>query len=78
MIRPAFVACLLVLAGCYDDDSKTVDYFVNDAADRAATLARCETLDAADEDANCVNARTAESIAQSNENLDAAQRYFGD
>lgn len=78
MNRVVMTACLFVLVACKEEKNKTVEYFTDNPVVRAETLAGCETLDAAQADANCTNAQTAESIAESNANLDAAQKYFGD
>ncbi|MFV1658207.1 MULTISPECIES: EexN family lipoprotein [unclassified Phaeobacter] len=70
--------CLVALAGCNEEENKTVEHFIGAPAERAETLAECETLDATATDADCANAQTARSLAESNANLDAAQKYFGD
>ncbi|MFV1601500.1 MULTISPECIES: EexN family lipoprotein [unclassified Phaeobacter] len=78
MNRLITAVCLVVLTGCNEEESKTVEHFIGAPAERAETLAKCETLDAAAADADCANAQTAENLAESNTNLDAAQKYFGD
>ncbi|UWR88045.1 EexN family lipoprotein [Phaeobacter inhibens] len=76
MNRLITAVCLVVLTGCNEEESKTVEHFIGAPAERAETLAKCETLDAAD--ADCANAQTAENLTESNANLNAAQKYFGD
>lgn len=78
MNRLALIACLVVLTACKEEENKTVEYFTDNPVERAKTLADCETLDAAESDASCTNAQTAKSLAESDANLDAAQKYFGD
>ncbi|UWR42090.1 EexN family lipoprotein [Phaeobacter inhibens] len=78
MNRLVMMACLVVLTACKEGENRTVEYFTDNPVERAETLADCETLDAAQADANCSNAQTAESLAESDKNLDAAQKYFGD
>ncbi len=78
MNRLVMMACLVVLTACKEEENKTVEYFTDSPVERAETLAGCETLDAAQADANCTNAQTAKSLAESNANLDAAKKYFGD
>ena len=78
MNRWVMMMCLVVLAACKEEENKTVEYFTDNPVERAETLAGCETQDAAEADANCTNAQTAESLAESGANLDAAQKYFGD
>ncbi|UTS79111.1 EexN family lipoprotein [Phaeobacter piscinae] len=78
MNRLITAVCFVALAACNEEENKTVEHFIGAPAERAETLAECETLDAAAADADCANAQTAENLAESNANLDAAQRYFGD
>lgn len=78
MSRIILMTLLVALTGCNEDENKTVEHFTDHPAEREAVLADCEIHDAAEADANCANARTAESLSESNANLDAAQKYFGD
>ncbi len=78
MNRLVMMTCFVALTACKEEENKTVEYFTDNSVERAETLADCETLDTAQADANCTNAQTAESLAESDKNLDAAQKYFGD
>ncbi|MES0863156.1 EexN family lipoprotein [Ruegeria sp. SCPT10] len=78
MNRWVMMTCLVVLTACKEEENKTVEHFTDNPTERAASLASCETQNAAQADANCTNAQTARSLAESDANLDAAQKYFGD
>ncbi|WP_282092819.1 EexN family lipoprotein [Epibacterium ulvae] len=78
MNRLIMMTCFVALTACKEEENKTLEFFTGNPAERAETLADCEMLDAAETDANCSNAQAAESLAKSNANLDAAQKYFGD
>ena len=86
MVKFASSAALLLvsltISGCKDEEpNRTVDYYLNNADARIETLAKCETMDGASLEANCVNAQKASEIQAAKTNKedrsDAVNSLFG-
>lgn len=59
----ALITMVLMVSGCKDDEpNRTVEHYLNNAEERTAQLAKCEVLDNAVSEANCVNAQKASEI----------------
>lgn len=67
----------IALFGCNEEESKTVQYFKEHPKEHEEMLIRCETIDGADMDANCINARTAFRSLNRQNQRDAARKYYG-
>jgi len=72
----------LAVSGCKDEGSnRTVDYYLNNVDDRIEMLAKCEAMDGASLEANCVNAQKASEIQAAETNKedrsDAVNSLFG-
>lgn len=65
MYRVSILIVSVLLSGCQEEEVHTVEYFVNNEAQRTERMATCELQDRADEDANCANARSAMTLAAS-------------
>ncbi|MGC3940888.1 EexN family lipoprotein [Roseobacter sp. EG26] len=70
------------VAGCKDEEpNRTVDFYLKHADDRIEMLTKCEAMDGASLEANCVNAQKAKQIQAAetnNENRsDAVNSLFG-
>lgn len=66
--------CFLALSACKQDEVFTVQYYQENPIKRAERLAECELTNAADQNANCVNAREAELLAK----IDDTQQLWRD
>ena len=78
----ALLVFSLSLTGCKDEEpNRTVDYYLKNSDERIEMLAKCETMDGASLEANCVNALKANQIQAAetnNENRsDAVNSLFG-
>ena len=78
----ALITMVLMVSGCKDDEpNRTVEHYLNDADDRAAMLTKCEVMDNATSEANCVNAQKAAEIQTTETNnknsSDAINSLFG-
>ncbi|UWQ86020.1 EexN family lipoprotein [Leisingera caerulea] len=71
------VALAVAVAAC-KEENQSVEYFVQNDAERAAVLKECELSDGADLDANCTNAWQAQEKVQIDRERQAAKRLFGD
>ncbi|NSX56796.1 EexN family lipoprotein [Parasulfitobacter algicola] len=61
MCRVAAVLSLVALVACNEEEVFTVEYYLENHIKRAERLATCEVQDNAEADANCVNARQAQT-----------------
>lgn len=78
----ALVALILIVPGCKDEEpNRTVEFYLENADERLSTLAKCETLDNAESEANCINALKAKEIQATEKNRenrnDAVNSLFG-
>lgn len=78
----ALLLVTLAIPGCKDEEpNRTVDYYLNNADAHIETLAKCETMDGASLEANCVNAQKASEIQAAETNKedrsDAVNSLFG-
>lgn len=64
MYRVSFLIVSVLLSGC-QEEKRSVQYYLDNEAPRTERLEACELQDRADEDANCVNARSALTLAAS-------------
>ncbi|MFV1761483.1 EexN family lipoprotein [Phaeobacter sp. A90a-4k] len=88
MIRDLFLLSLpmfslLIIAGCQEDEpNHTVQYFLDNPEDRAEMLEKCEVMDDALSDANCLNATAAAQTVAREETRksekDAVKSLYGD
>jgi hypothetical protein len=74
----------LLLAGCFEEEepNHTVQYFLDNPEARAEMMEKCEVMDDALTDANCLNASAATQSAAREENQkrqqDAVKSLYGD
>jgi len=74
----------LLLAGCFEDEepNHTVQYFLDNPDERAEMMQKCEVMDDALSDANCLNASAATQSVAREENRqkekDAVKSLYGD
>lgn len=72
----------LSVTGCKDEEpNRTVDYYLKHPQERIEMLAKCEAMDGASLEANCVNAQKATEIQAAKTNKenrsDAVNSLFG-
>lgn len=63
MYRVSLLIVGLLLAGCQEEEIHTVQHYLDNETERTERLKTCEAQDRASEDANCVNARDALTLA---------------
>lgn len=74
----------LLLAGCFEEEepNHTVQYFLDNPEARAEMMNKCEVMDDALSDANCLNASAATQSVAREENRqktnDAVKSLYGD
>lgn len=71
MYRVSLLIVGVLLAGCQEEEIHTVQYYVDNEAERIERIEKCEVQDRSDDDANCVNARKAMTLAASKAAKDA-------
>ena len=54
----------LSLAGCFEEEVKSIQYYKDNSVERAERMQKCELLHNAEEDGNCRNAVEAASAVQ--------------
>lgn len=59
--RLSLLLGVVLLSGCKTEEVQTVQYYLENDNERLERLETCEVQDRADDDANCVNARAAQS-----------------
>ncbi|MBY6141963.1 EexN family lipoprotein [Leisingera daeponensis] len=70
------IAFFSAISAC-KEENRSVEYFVQNEAERAAVLKKCELSDGANLDANCTNAWRAQEKVQIDRERQAAKRLFG-
>lgn len=67
MFRVAAVLSLVALMACNEEEVFTVEYYLENHIKRAERLAACEVQNNAESDANCINAREAQTQVATSE-----------
>lgn len=81
-IQSLAIIALLAVSACKEEENRTVEFYLENADERAEVLAECEVTDGSVLEANCKNAQEAEiqvsETTTREKNLSDMNTLFGD